>query len=65
MPLLLRSVEDNRRDFISLADVLRDGIRGKRHFSSKDGKLCNDGMEGRQDPSSLRVVVLVVYYPHA
>lgn len=63
MSLLVRSTEGKRKDLISLADVLRDGIRGKRHSSSKDGKLCSDGMEERQGPSSLGLVVFVVYYP--
>lgn len=45
MPQLVRSTEDKRKDLISLADVLRERIRGKRHFSSKDEKLCNDGGE--------------------
>lgn len=43
--------------------MLRDSIRGKRHFSSEGGKLCSDGVEGRQGPSSLRIVIFVVYYP--
>lgn len=63
MPLLVRSTKDERKALISVADVLRDSVRGKRHFSSKDGKLCNDGVKGRQGPSSLRVVVFVAYYP--
>lgn len=63
MPLLVRRTEDKRKDLISLADVLRDGIRGKRHFSSKNGKMYSDGVEGRQCPSSLGIVVFVVYYP--
>lgn len=45
MPQLLRSAEDKKKDLISLTDVLRECSRGKRHLSSKDEKLCNDGGE--------------------
>lgn len=43
VPRLVRSTEEERKDLISLAGVQRERSRGKRHFSSKDEKLCSDG----------------------
>lgn len=40
---LVRNTEDERKDLISLADALRECSGRKRHFSSSDEKLCNDG----------------------
>lgn len=38
------------KDFISLADVMRDSIKGQKHFSSKDGKRAVMGWRGGRVP---------------